>query len=172
LKACLSCGALHGLTALYAVWSHQLWHFAERAAPKVLLGMCTKQRATVKCITWTFSKGLKSGMACSVVLLPCIICVQQVRLLEYDPAHDQLVAKASWVHPEEVWDISCCPGQPGTFVTAHAKGMSCTAELAEPVEHADNTLGHVATGDCTQSSAEHMVSASPASRAHTCGAAC
>jgi hypothetical protein len=47
---------------------------------------------------------------------------QQVQLLEYDPAHDQLVAKASWVHPEEVWDISCCPGHTGTFVTAHAKG--------------------------------------------------
>uniref|UniRef100_A0A383VHU4 EIPR1-like beta-propeller domain-containing protein n=1 Tax=Tetradesmus obliquus TaxID=3088 RepID=A0A383VHU4_TETOB len=45
----------------------------------------------------------------------------EVKLLEYDPAHDQLVAKASWVHPEEVWDISCCPGHTGTFVTAHAK---------------------------------------------------
>eukprot|EP00882_Tetradesmus_deserticola_P025636 GHRQ01028174.1.p1 GENE.GHRQ01028174.1~~GHRQ01028174.1.p1 ORF type:complete len:248 (+),score=49.95 GHRQ01028174.1:24-746(+) len=45
----------------------------------------------------------------------------EVRLLEYDPVHDQLVAKASWVHPEEVWDISCCPGHAGTFLTAHAK---------------------------------------------------
>eukprot|EP00882_Tetradesmus_deserticola_P030291 GHRQ01033992.1.p1 GENE.GHRQ01033992.1~~GHRQ01033992.1.p1 ORF type:complete len:134 (+),score=38.56 GHRQ01033992.1:24-404(+) len=46
----------------------------------------------------------------------------EVRLLEYDPVHDQLVAKASWVHPEEVWDISCCPKHAGTFLTAHAKG--------------------------------------------------
>eukprot|EP00878_Enallax_costatus_P027930 GHUV01030119.1.p1 GENE.GHUV01030119.1~~GHUV01030119.1.p1 ORF type:complete len:321 (+),score=73.78 GHUV01030119.1:554-1516(+) len=45
----------------------------------------------------------------------------EIRLLECDPATEQLVVRASWVHPEEVWDIACCPGHADKFVTVHSK---------------------------------------------------
>lgn len=48
-------------------------------------------------------------------------CTLQVCVLEYDGAHDRLSTAASWVHPEEVWDVACCPGRPNTFVTVHRK---------------------------------------------------
>lgn len=45
-----------------------------------------------------------------------------MRVLEYDGAHDRLSTVASWVHPAEVWDVACCPGQPQTFITVHSRG--------------------------------------------------
>ncbi len=48
----------------------------------------------------------------------------QVRVLEYDPAQEQLVVRASWVHPEEVWDIACSPTDADKFATVHSKGAA------------------------------------------------
>lgn len=56
---------------------------------------------------------------------------QQVRVLEYDSAHDQLVVKSSWAHPEEIWDIACCPGSADKFATVHSKGDSTRYSVHE-----------------------------------------
>jgi hypothetical protein len=74
----------------------------------------------------------------AVVLLACAphlrrpahaLCLLplQVSVLEYDAAHDRLNTVATWVHPEEVWDVACCPGQPNRLITVHSKGTQDTA---------------------------------------------
>jgi hypothetical protein len=58
-----------------------------------------------------------------LLLLPPPPPLVQVCVLEYDPGTDRLNAVASWVHPPEVWDLAWCPGQPGTFISVHSKGV-------------------------------------------------
>lgn len=59
----------------------------------------------------------------------------QVRVLEYDPAHEQLVVRASWVHSEEVWDIACSPADADQFVTVHSKGKATATHHRRHAHH-------------------------------------
>ncbi len=70
---------------------------------------------------------------------PCVppthpppLVLPQVRLLEYDPDREMLVSVASWIHPDEVWDIASSPAASSSFVTVHNHGGACVAGVWGP----------------------------------------
>jgi hypothetical protein len=72
-----------------------------------------------------------AACACPCLSLRVPPTALQVCVLQYDAAHGRLSTAASWVHPEEVWDVACCPGQLNTFVTVHKKSecaVHCQSE--------------------------------------------
>lgn len=64
-----------------------------------------------------------AGFKHALPVLSCASCTAlQVCIVQYDAANNRLATVASWVHPAEVWDVACWPGQPHRFVTVHSTG--------------------------------------------------